>query len=150
MPVLYFTTGVHKEYHTPLDDVELINFPGMVSEINFITTIAYSIAQSGEYPKFIKITAPATPARSGFKVTLGLIPDFTYEAGDGFKVGPITDGKPAQMGGMLAGDIITAINSKKVSNIYDYMARLGELKAGERIQVNVKRDGEEIKLIIQL
>jgi len=150
VPVLYFTTGIHKQYHTPFDDIEFINFPGMVSVTNFITTIAYDIAKSGEILSYRKIGAPSTPARASFKVTLGLIPDFTYEVGDGFKAGPVTDGKPAQMGGMLTGDIITAINSKKVSNIYDYMARLGELKAGDKIVVDVRRDGKEIKLTIQL
>ena len=30
IPVIYFTTGLHPQYHTPQDDIELINFPGMV------------------------------------------------------------------------------------------------------------------------
>ena len=51
---------------------------------------------------------------------------------------------------MMAGDIITSINSKNVSNIYDYMARLGELKAGEKIEVKLMREGKEIKLNIEL
>ncbi|MFA6334679.1 MAG: M28 family peptidase [Bacteroidales bacterium] len=150
VPVLYFTTGVHKQYHTPFDDIELINFSGLVYVTNFITSIAYNIASSGEVPDYRKINAPATPSMASFKVTLGLIPDFTYEVGDGFRAGPVTEGKPAQIGGMLTGDIITAINSKKVSNIYDYMARLGELKKGDKIVVDVRRDGKEIKLTIQL
>lgn len=150
VPVLYFTTGVHKQYHTPQDDVELINFPGMVAEVNYIATIAKELASSPYRPEFIKTASPSSPARANFKVTLGLIPDFTYEAGDGFKVGPVTDGKPAQKGGMLSGDIITAINGRKISNIYEYMSRLGELKVGDVIQVDVRRDGQAMKLTIKL
>jgi len=150
VPVLYFTTGINKEYHTPLDDIELINFPGMVSVTNFVATIALNIATSNEIPTYKKISASSSPGRASFKITLGLIPDFTYEVGDGFKAGAVTEGKPAQIGGMLTGDLITAINSKKVSNIYDYMARLGELKAGDKIVVDVRRDGKDIKLTIQL
>jgi len=150
VPVLYFTTGIHKQYHTPSDDIDLINFPGMVSVTNFISTIALNVATSSETPTYKKISVSQSPGRASFKVTLGLIPDFTYEVGDGFKAGSVTDGKPAQTGGMLTGDLITAINSKKVSNIYDYMARLGELKLGDIIIVYVRRDGKDIKLTIQL
>ncbi len=150
VPVLYFTTGVHKQYHTPQDDVELINFPGMVSEINYIATIANELAGKSGRPEFIRTSSPSSPARANFKVTLGLIPDFTYEVGDGFKVGPVTDGKAAQKGGMLSGDIITAINGKKISNIYDYMSRLGELKTGDIILVDIRRDGQAMKLTIKL
>ncbi|MFA5850089.1 MAG: M28 family peptidase [Bacteroidales bacterium] len=150
VPVLYFTTGVHKQYHTPQDDVELINFPGMVAEINYISSIINELASNSYKPEFIKTASPSSPARANFKVTLGLIPDFTYEVGDGFKVGPVTDGKPAQKGGMLSGDIITAINEKKISNIYEYMSRLGELKAGDIIQVDIRREGQAMKLTIKL
>ena len=150
VPVLYFTTGVHKQYHTPFDDIELINFPGLAKVSDFVTAVVKDVAMSSEIPEYQKVAAPSTPGRASFKVTLGLIPDFTYEKGDGFRVGSVTDGKPAQKGGMMAGDIITSINSKNVSNIYDYMARLGELKAGEKIEVKLMREGKEIKLNIEL
>ncbi len=81
---------------------------------------------------------------------MGLIPDFTYDNGDGFKVGPVTEGKPAYRAGMQQGDIITAINSKKVNNIYEYMSRLSELKSGDKVAVDIRRGGKELKLIIQL
>ena len=122
----------------------------MVAEINYIATIANELAGNPDRPVFIKTSSPSSPARANFKVTLGLIPDFTYEGGDGFKAGPVTDGKPAQKGGMLTGDIITAINGKKISNIYEYMSRLGELKAGDVIQVDIRRDGQAMKLTIKL
>ena len=98
---------------------------------------------------YISIPPPVSN-RTSFKVTLGLIPDFTYDKGDGFKVGPVTEGKPAHKAGMQQGDIITAVNSKKVNNIYEYMSRLSELKSGERVVVDIRREGRELKLIIQL
>lgn len=150
VPVLYFTTGVHKQYHTPFDDAELINFEGMEKISAFIASILDSMSVNGFNPEYRKADPPATMGRSNFKVTLGLIPDFTYEKGDGFRVGSVTDGKPAQNAGMLAGDIITSMNGKKVSNIYDYMARLGELKAGDSVDVEAIREGKEIKIKIKL
>ena len=150
VPVLYFTTGVHKQYHTPFDDVDLINFPGLAKVSDFVTTVVKYIATSSKIPEYQKVAAPSSPGRASFKITLGLIPDFTYEKGDGFRVGSVTDGKPAQKGGMLTGDIITSINSKNVSNIYDYMARLGELKVGEKVEIKLMRDEKEITLHIEL
>ena len=117
VPVLYFTTGVHKEYHTPDDDAKLINFKGLTMVTEYLTSIISEIIESRFEPEYIKSMAPASDTRRSFKVTLGLIPDFTYEKGDGFRVGSVTDGRPAQIAGMKEGDIIINMNSKKINNI---------------------------------
>ncbi|OJV17845.1 MAG: hypothetical protein BGO30_07830 [Bacteroidetes bacterium 41-46] len=149
VPVLYFTTGVHKQYHTPEDDIEFINFEGIGRISEFISSLIADMSSKG-VPKYIKTEAPTTMSRASFKVTLGVIPDFTYEKGDGFRVGSVSDGKPAQKGGMIAGDIIKVMNNKKISNIYEYMAMLSELKAGELLSIEVEREGAILKLEIQL
>jgi hypothetical protein len=148
-PVLYFTSGVHKDYHTPADDSDKINYEGLKKITDYISSLVESIIRINAKIDYISI-APPVSNRTSFKVTLGLIPDFTYDKGDGFKVGPVTEGKPAHKAGMQQGDIITAINSKKVNNIYEYMSRLSELKSGEKIVVDIRREGRELKLIIQL
>jgi S1-C subfamily serine protease len=51
---------------------------------------------------------------------------------------------------MKKGDIITSINGKPVNNIQDYMFRMGQMKHGETINVEVLRDGKTEVLIIQL
>ncbi|MDP3436816.1 MAG: PDZ domain-containing protein, partial [Bacteroidales bacterium] len=150
VPVLYFTTGVHKEYHTPSDDFDLINFAGLKMVTDIISDIVYNISEKGFVPVYQKSEAPVSSARSSFKVTLGVIPDFTYEKGDGFRVGSVSDGRPAQRAGMKEGDIIISMNSKKINNIYDYMSALGELKQGSKAQVIIKRDSTEITLQIDL
>ena len=149
VPVLYFTTGVHKQYHTPDDDVDFINFEGMGRISSYIATVVSNISSTG-VPEYIKTEAPQTMSRASFKVTLGIIPDFTYEVGDGFRVGSVSEGKPADKGGMLAGDIIKKMNEKSISNIYEYMAMLGELKKGDTLKVLVDRDNKLINLEIQL
>ncbi len=148
-PVLYFTSGVHKDYHTPEDDCDKINFEGLKRISDFITALIENIDKNQSEIRYISIPPPVSN-RTTFKVTLGLIPDFTYDNGDGFKVGPVTEGKPAYRAGMQQGDIITAINSKKVNNIYEYMSRLSELKSGDKVAVDIRRGGKELKLIIQL
>jgi S1-C subfamily serine protease len=72
------------------------------------------------------------------------------ETSGGMKVEGTRKGAPAERGGMLKGDIITAINGMKVSNIYDYMARLGKLKPGDVANIEILRNGSKEILIIQL
>lgn len=151
VPVLYFTTGVHQQYHTPDDDIELINFDGMAKVTDYIFNLSAEFANGMFIPHFTKVSAgDEEPVMTSFKVSLGVVPDFTYEVGDGFRIGAVTDGKPASKAGLIAGDIITSINGKVVKNIYEYMARLGELKFGDEIDVTVNRDGIILNIMIQL
>ena len=150
IPVLYFTSGVNAEYHTPDDDVKLINFPGMALVTNYVYSVVRKIGISGMIPEYISILPPLAAKRTNLEATIGLTPDFEYVAGDGCKIGSVAEGRTAHSAGMLAGDIITAINSRKVANIYDYMAILAELKPREKVVVDVRRTGKELKLIIHL
>ncbi|MDZ4058784.1 MAG: M28 family peptidase, partial [Bacteroidales bacterium] len=149
VPVLYFTTGVHSQYHTPEDVFELINFDGIKVVTAFVSKLMSGVLNSELIPEYQKSEAPS-PSRRSFRVTLGVIPDFTYEKGDGFRVGSVTDGRAAQKAGMLEGDIITEMGSRKINNIYDYMSALGDLKPGERCEVTVVRSGDSIRLIVEL
>lgn len=150
VPVLYLTTGVHRQYHTPDDDVDLINFEGLSKVTEFVCSLILNMSDSGFTPSYIKTEAPVSPGRQSFKVTLGVIPDFTYEKGDGFRIGTVTEGRAASKAGLKEGDIITLMKGKKINNIYDYMSSLGELNAGERIDIEIIRDGQKISLTINL
>ena len=83
-------------------------------------------------------------------ITFGLMPDMTYNGDEGMPVTFVTEGKPAAAAGMEGGDIIKAVDGKKVGNVYDYMDRLGQLEAGQSVIVKIDRDGEEMELLIQL
>ncbi|MCK7534909.1 MAG: PDZ domain-containing protein [Marinilabiliales bacterium] len=78
------------------------------------------------------------------------MPDFAGNVKNGLRADFVTPGKPAALGGMVKGDIIVAIEDKPVNNIEDYMFRLGQLKAGQIVNVEVMRDGKRELLIIQL
>jgi serine protease DegQ len=57
---------------------------------------------------------------------------------------------PAEKAGFIKGDIIIAIDGKAIGDIYDYMYRLGELKAGQAVSVDVIRGEQIITLEITL
>lgn len=150
-PVLYFTSGVHKEYHTPSDMPELINFEGLKSITDYVVNIINSINLSSFQVVYNYVEQkPSTHKRANFKVTLGIIPDFTYEEGDGFRIGPVSQGRPAHKAGLKEGDLITKIGSKKINNIYDYMSSLGDLKEGQEVEIVITREGEELVIVVNL
>jgi len=81
----------------------------------------------------------------GYRVSLWIVPDFG-ETKDGMKIGGIRPDGPAEKAGLKAGDIIVKMAGKKVTNIYDYMGVLGELKAGDVVEVVVMRDGNPLSV----
>ena len=151
IPVLFYSTGAHLDYHTPSDTYDKINYKGMVTISSLIFNASRKLASSPERLKF-REAGPRVEQR-GYRrtkgVTLGIMPDVVGTVKNGLLVEAVTPGKPASIGGMKKGDIITAINGKSVTNIYDYMSRLGQLKHGETISVEVLRDSNRIVLLIQ-
>jgi len=152
IPVLFYTTGAHLDYHTPNDIADSINYSGMVAVSSLVYSMSSKLSVTPERLKFNEagpMIEQGRPARRK-GVTLGIMPDFAGNIKNGLRADFVTPGKPAAMGGMKKGDIITAINGKPVNNIQDYMFRMGQLKFGETISVEVLRDGKKEVLLIQL
>ena len=152
IPVLYFTTGAHLDYHTPTDTPDKLNSKGMVKIGDLLTDLVSWAANSSSRLAFTEAgpKEPASPMGRRRGVTFGIMPDFAGNVTNGLRADFVTPGKPAALGGMIKGDIIVAIDSKPVSNIEDYMFRLSQLKPGQTVPVEVLRDGTRELLIIQL
>jgi hypothetical protein len=153
IPVLFLTTGVHTDYHTPGDKAEKLNYPGMVKVAAFAFQILDTVSRMDSMLTFLELgpkTMPAARQGRGM-ITLGLMPDITdTDDSLGMRVEFVTPGKPAEKGGMKKGDIILAIDGKPVNNVYDYMFRLQKLNRGQQIIVTIGRNGKNIDLLIQL
>ena len=152
IPVFYFNTGVHTDYHTPFDDTELLDFETSAIVGNFVFDVIVDVDNAPKALVFKTSGSKKSQGRMGrkLKVTLGIMPDFAGTEKKGLRVDGVTSGKPAEKGGMLKGDIITSINGMKVGNIYEYMSRLGKLKLGQTITVEVIRKDKIEVLLIQL
>ena len=81
--------------------------------------------------------------KSSFRVTLGIMPDYTY-SGEGIRADGITDGKIAQKAGIQAGDIILQIGTHTFSGMQSYMETLNKFSKGDAARVRVKRSAAEL------
>jgi len=152
IPVLFYFTGAHMDYHTPKDTWDKVNFKGMAEIYGLIYNVAQDLA-SEDSRLVYKEAGPKAQAVSygrGKGATLGIMPDFAGVIKNGLRADFVTPGKPGALGGMKKGDIITSINGKPVNNIQDYMFRMGQLKRGETISVEVLRSDKVVVLLILL
>lgn len=151
IPVMYFNTGVHSDYHTPFDDYSKINCEGMNTIGGFLFKAIKEIAEGNYNLTYIEYgDKPKGNGKSGLKVTLGIMPDMISQDVTGVGVAGVNPGGPAFRAGMLKGDIIKAINGKAISNIYEYMERLKTLQPGQNITVDIIRNGSSEVLLISL
>ena len=151
IPVLFFFTGAHQDYHKPSDDWDKIDYQGEKEVLKFAYDLIVQLSTNKEKPIFTEITNDNSDNQSpSFNVTLGVIPSYGSQ-----KIGMEIDGisrknGPADKAGIKKGDIIIEINNKKIRNIYDYMARLAELNSGDKIIVKIIRNKIEMELILDL
>ncbi len=144
IPVLHFFTGQHADYHKPQDDSEYINYGGLADICQLIYNL---IAQLNSQPQleFRKTKDESQRQGAAFKVSLGVMPDYTYD-GKGMRVDAVIDGRAGAKAGMQNGDIIIQIGDVTVNDIYDYMEGLSQFRKGDQTQVVVLRNGKTLTL----
>ncbi len=148
IPVLFYFTGLHKDYHKPTDDFQLINYSGELQIIKHIVSVVDAMDKK-EKPLFAKTreTQSASSMRSG-SVTMGVMPDYTY-SGAGLRCDGVSEGRPAQKAGIKAGDIILQIGDYSISSMDSYMQTLGKFMKGDKVKVKIKRGNEVIETEVQ-
>lgn len=146
IPVLFFFTGTHTDYHKPSDDAEKINYSGQAQIMQYIYSV---VAKMDKMPKpAYTATKQTTVGKVRFKVTLGVMPDYSYTDG-GLRIDGVTDGKPAMKAGLKGGDIILKIGEHDIRGIQTYMETLGKFAEGDKTKVIIKRDGKEMTLPLE-
>ena len=151
IPVLFFFTGDYSnKYHLPEDDWEDINAPGEKQILDIIYKSVIELSRDQTRPAF-RIAGPKTRTvqRKNKQVKMGILP---YYGGtiEGLKVDKIYDPNgAAAKAGIKSGDIIKSINKKPIKDIYEYMKRMEEIRPGQSIPVDIKRDGKIIMLTVR-
>ncbi|MCB0504036.1 MAG: M20/M25/M40 family metallo-hydrolase [Cyclobacteriaceae bacterium] len=151
IPVFFFNTGAHEDYHTSRDVVEKINFEGLQRVTEYAYDLSEYLANAPNNLTFQEAgpKGKARNTRKG-KVKLGIMPNFGKSEEDGLRVDGVTPNSAADRGNIKKGDVIVGIAGKEVRNIYEYMARMTNVRPGQTINVDIIRDGEKKVLIIQI
>jgi hypothetical protein len=142
IPVLFFFTGLHTDYHKPSDDAPKINYLGELAIVKYIVGL---VSNTNNLPKlaFSKTREQQTGTSTRFTVSMGIMPDYTF-SGAGVRVDGVSEGRAAQKAGLKAGDVVTQLGEHKISSVEGYMQALSKFKKGDSTKVTVKRGSEEI------
>jgi hypothetical protein len=147
VPVLFFFTGSHEDYHKPTDTADRVNYDGEARVLEFVREIVYDLQDADKRPVYAVAKSDGPTRSTGFRVYLGTIPSYA-DATDGLKLDGVREGSPAQAAGLEAGDLIVKLAGRDVRNVYDYTQALSEMKAGQEYEVELMRGGQRLTLKI--
>ncbi|HLO39633.1 MAG TPA: M28 family peptidase [Phycisphaerales bacterium] len=152
IPVLFFFTGLHEEYHAPSDTADTLNAEGAARIIDLGQRVVLACATRAENFEFNAESASEqnaasgdAPARPRMRVRFGIQPG-DYSGEDGVMIGAVTEGGTAAEAGVKAGDKLTKWNGKDVTTVQSWMALMGEQRPGDEVEFVVVRDGKEVTL----
>jgi periplasmic serine protease, Do/DeqQ family len=75
---------------------------------------------------------------------------FGLQSSGGAVVGRVVSGSAAEAGGLRGGDVITAVNGRPVRNADDLRNRIGLLRIGQTVRLEILRNGEPSTLEVTI
>ena len=146
IPVLFFFTGTHTDYHKPSDTVDKINYDGLVKIADFVSGLLRKIDANDARPVYKRAAVvQQSGGRMAFNVTIGVIPGYG-DGNDGMLLDGVRDGSPAAKAGLKANDKVISFAGREVRNAQDYTFVLGDLKANTEYEIVVMRGSERLVL----
>jgi hypothetical protein len=145
IPVFFFYSGTHDDYHKPSDTADKINYEGQAKIVGFVAEIARAIDRGDARPAYAVARSQSSGRSTGFRVYLGTVPNYA-ESNDGMLLDAVRDDSPASKAGLKAGDKIVKLAGREIKNVYDYTYALGEMKPDQEYEVEVMRGGERLKM----
>ncbi len=155
VPVLFFFSGLHGDYHKPSDTADKINAPDAAKLLGYVSEVVDQLDSAPGRPQFVRTTEPKEPSAggggggSGYGPNFGSVPDFD-EPPKGVRFADVIDGSPASMAGLKAGDILIEFDGKEIGNLYDFTYALRAKKPGDVVLVKVLRGSQTIEAKVLL
>ena len=145
IPVLFFFSGLHSDYHKPSDTSDKIDAVDGARVVELVANVVQELDELKEKPQYVKVATPphSGTGGGGYGPYFGSIPDFA-EVEHGVRFSDVRDGSPAAKAGLKAGDILIEFDEKKVDNLYDFTYMLRAHKPGDKVTVTVLRGTEKI------
>lgn len=149
IPVFFFYTGMHQQYHRPTDTWDTINVTGIRRVVEMVEDLTVRLTTVEKRPEYVQVSGsfnpfsrPTTgsPGRQGPR--LGVMPSYADEKG-GVLLEDVSDDGPAKKAGLLGGDRIVEISGKPVKDIGAYMTIMAGFKKGDKVEVTILRKEEK-------
>jgi Peptidase family M28/PDZ domain/PA domain len=155
VPVVFFFSGLHGDYHKPSDTADKINAPDAAKLLGYVAEVVDRLDSAPDRPQFIRVAEPQEPVSgaagggSGYGPNFGSVPDFD-EPPKGVRFADVRDGTPAAKAGLKAGDILIEFDGKEIGNLYDFTYALRAKKPGDEVLVKVLRGTQTIEAKVLL
>jgi hypothetical protein len=152
IPVLFFFSGLHSDYHKPSDTWEKINAGAAVRLLDLVQDVSQKIASAPERPAFVTVVEDkpvASGSGGGYGAYFGSIPDFG-QVENGVKFSDVKPGSPAAKAGLKAGDVLVQFGDLPIKNLYDFTDALRRSKVGDVVEVKVMREGKPVSASVKL
>lgn len=151
IPVLFFFSGLHADYHRPSDTWDKIAIEALEKVADLVYLVVEELSRAPERPPYMRIehSMPVSTGGSGYGPYFGSIPDFSDDIA-GVRFAAIRDGSPAARAGLRAGDILIEFDGKPIENLQDFTYALRSRQPGDEVEVVVLREGRKIKARVRL
>ena len=146
VPILSAFTGSHKDYHTPRDTPEKLNYPEAARIAKLMGLVTRKLCIADSPPVWKRHEPKQKLARlGGGRAYLGTVPDYGTDV-VGVKLDDVKSGGPSESAGVRGGDVIVELAGTKIENIYDYTAVIDRLKPGQAVKIKIQRGSETLEL----
>jgi Zn-dependent M28 family amino/carboxypeptidase len=157
IPVLFFFSGLHSDYHRPSDTWDKINAPDAARLLDMVARVLLGINESAARPQFVAVVEHQNPHEGvassggggGYGPYFGSIPDFG-QVEKGVRFSDVQPGSPAAKAGLKGGDVLVKFGEEAIMNLYDFTDALRASKVGDVVDVTVMRDGKPVKASVTL
>jgi Peptidase family M28/PDZ domain/PA domain len=155
IPILFFFTGLHADYHRPSDTSDKINAPGAIRVLSLTYEMAKYIANEPSRPQYVEVHEPqlsgsnAGGGGDAYGPYFGSVPDFRDDL-NGVLFADVRPDSPAGKAGLRGGDLMIEFDGKEIKNLYDFTYALQAKKPGDVVVVVVQRTGQMIKVNVTL
>lgn len=146
IPVLFFFTGIHNDYHRPSDDFDKINYGGLNRITNMVSDVAMDWATRESRPKFAE-TNRRVEIRRQMTAFLGVS---LADTDGSILVGQVTAGGPAATAGLRSGDQILKVANRNVAASSEVIDWVRSQAPGNKAKIQIQRDGESMELTVEL